>query len=76
MTATVYRPDCMWWTCTTCPNQKRAYPSRKTAKTVLKSHPERRRMHIYRCGNGWHLGHPPGLLRTGHITRQDIYRKA
>lgn len=55
-------------TCPTC--GKRCFVTRRTAKT------EARRlgghMHVYRCGDWWHYGHPPTALIRGKITRDQI----
>lgn len=55
-----------WHTCTDC--GKRAYGTRRDAKTALRNHPTPTGMHVYRCaGSGlWHFGHNYGLPRATH----------
>ncbi|KXP10755.1 hypothetical protein AXK57_22065 [Tsukamurella pulmonis] len=56
-----------WFTCPGC--GKRAYSSRRDAKTALRNHPTPGGMHTYRCIDTpavWHYGHDRGLTRQEH----------
>lgn len=63
-----------WHPCHHC--QKRSYATRKAAKRVLRYLRDRdhgRRVYPYRCpaGDGWHVGHIPTAVKTGHTPRQE-----
>ena len=33
------------------------------------------RLHPYKCGHFWHIGHPPSRLTAGRISRADLDEK-
>ncbi len=57
-----------------CPEcGKLRWTSRRDAKRIASQIPARAgRLHPYRCGDYWHLGHPPSLLVRGVITRDQV----
>lgn len=65
-------------TCSIC--GKRCYTSRKLAKRAARSIQGNRgkRMSAYACGQWWHIGHLPDVVRRGKVHRDQIvnHRKA
>lgn len=41
-------------------------------KTIGRMKGRNGRMHAYRCGDFWHLGHVPSDLKHGEVTRADV----
>lgn len=59
-------PDCGKW----------RWMTRKAAKTALRHHKARKgRLHVYACGDFWHLGHPPRALIRGDVARDELPRR-
>lgn len=59
-----------------CPDHgKKLWPSRKAAKAGIRRFRDPAGMSVYRCDvrNGWHIGHMPQRVKTGAITRREIY---
>lgn len=68
-----------WHSCPHCTSTdgqpKRLYDSKTAAKRVRRIMREKW-MYVYRCpvgGNGFHLGHLPGVTRRGEATRTEVY---
>lgn len=63
--------------CGTCPRcGKRSYTSKSRAKSAIKQldHLGRRvgRLHPYKCGDVWHLGHLPQNVVKGDVARDRL----
>lgn len=55
-----------------CPRcGKRSWPTKRDAKRIRARRPGRR-LNVYRCGDSWHLGHLPDVVRHGDAGRDDI----
>lgn len=65
------RPEC-GGPCPTC--GKLRWPSRAAAKKAARQMTGRvgGRLTAYRCGDYWHLGHPPSLLVRGVVGRDEV----
>ena len=58
-------------TCPTC--GKRQFLKKAHAKAAARQMKGRTgRLHAYRCGQFWHLGHLPDVVRHGEASRDDI----
>lgn len=59
-------------TCPTC--GKRRFLTKAQAKTAARQMRRlgKPRLNTYRCGDFWHLGHLPDVVRHGEATRADI----
>jgi len=61
-------------TCPTC--GKRCYLTKRTAVRASRQITTRTgRLHPYRCGDYWHLGHLPRNVVKGAITRRQLGRR-
>ena len=57
-----------------CPDcGKKRWQSKADAKAMAKRTPGGHELSAYRCGNYWHLGHIPTVVKHGDATRADIY---
>ena len=57
--------------CATC--GKRNFATKWDAKTAIRRMKGRDgALRAYRCGDTWHIGHPPGALLRGDISRDEI----
>lgn len=54
-------------TCGTC--GKRIYASRQIAKRAMQRLYPEDRQSVYRCGDFYHFGHLPGVVRAGREAR-------
>lgn len=67
-----------WVTCDT--TGKRGYGTRRAAKEVVVAlnNGARGGMRPYRCAacRVWHVGHLPGVVRSGEVSAADYYRDA
>jgi hypothetical protein len=58
-------------TCDDC--GKRCFLAKGDAKRAIRSMKGRvGKLHVYRCGDYWHLGHIPTALARGRITRDQV----
>lgn len=57
-------------TCTVC--GKQTYASRQTAKRAMKRLYPEDRQSVYRCGDFYHFGHLPRVVRAGRESRADV----
>lgn len=54
-------------TCVVC--GKRSYASKQAAKRAMKRLYPEDRQSVYRCGDFYHFGHLPGVVRAGREAR-------
>lgn len=64
------RPTGFVRTCETC--GKRCFETRGDAKKVIRRLKDRGRMHAYKCGTYWHIGHLPARVKAGNKSRDEI----
>lgn len=56
-----------------CDCNKVCYFDKKAAKLTIKRMKGRRgKLHPYRCGHYWHIGHSPTSLVRGQVSRADL----
>lgn len=57
-----------------CPDcGKLRYLTRKAARLVIRRMRWRDgRLSAYRCGDWWHIGHTPGIIRRGEVSRAEF----
>lgn len=56
-------------TCVKC--GKASYLSRKDARSVARNRHPGEHMSAYPCGDYWHIGHIPTMIRDGRLDRRD-----
>lgn len=54
---------------------KRCFETKSDAKRVVRRLRDRGRMHAYRCGLYWHIGHLPARVVAGDKPRAEIKPK-
>jgi hypothetical protein len=63
-----------WATCETC--GKRSYPTRSEARQAARAHSiNADKFNVYRCGDGWHLGHLPQAVRSGELDKDEWLKR-
>lgn len=58
-----------------CPDPdcgKKCFETRRDARALAKKLKDRGRLHAYRHGDYWHIGHLPSRVKAGDKTRDQI----